>query len=258
MESAGSDDPAERFTGLAEAYAAHRPSYPAEAIDFVVAHCGLRPRAAAADVGCGTGISTRLFAQRGLSVVGVEPNDEMRRRAEETPCPAGAVEPVYRAGRGESTGLDDRSMDAVICAQAFHWLRPREALAEFHRILKPGGWTALIWNERDESDAFTRLFGDVIRTAPDARLQESRRAAAGRALFESNLFRDCERRAFPSFQTVDLPGLLGRAFSASYAPKDVDGREAWRASLRRLFETRPEKGRVRIVYETSVYVGRRA
>lgn len=258
MASDGSQDPAERFTGLAESYAAYRPSYPDEAIDYVVAHCGLSPGATAADVGCGTGISTRLFAQRGLKVVGVEPNDEMRRRAEATPCPVGAVEPVYRAGRGEATGLDDESMDAILCAQAFHWLRAPEALAEFRRILKPGGWAALIWNERDESDEFTRRFGDVIRTAPDAPRQEARRAGAGRALLESNLFRDAQRRDFSGFQTVDLQGLLGRAFSASYAPKNPLAREAWRASLARLFESSQEAGCVRIVYRTSVYVARKA
>lgn len=250
-------DPASRFTGLAGSYAAHRPTYPPEAIDFVVNRCSLAPGEVLIDVGCGTGISARIFAQRQLRVVGIEPNADMRAKAVDTPCSSCAFTPEYRDARAEATGLPDEYADAVVSAQAFHWFQPAAALAEFHRILKPARWAALIWNEREEADAFTRAYGDVIRTAPDALAQETRRAAAGQPLLDSDLFVERRRRAFRNSQSVDLPGLLGRAFSASYAPTDQDGRERWIESLTALFDDYQRHGMVRIEYETSVYVGRR-
>src|SRR5436305_13648679 len=86
-ESAMSDverfHPTTRFSGRADLYARHRPDYPAAARDFLIGRCGLgAPGALLVDVGCGTGISARLFAARGVRVVGVEPNEDMRALAE--------------------------------------------------------------------------------------------------------------------------------------------------------------------------------
>src|SRR5262245_13620718 len=89
MSDVPSSHPAGRFTGLAEVYAAGRPDYPEAAVEFIVAHCGLTANSLLVDVGCGTGISSRQFAARGLRVVGVEPNDDMRRRAAAGPTPPG-------------------------------------------------------------------------------------------------------------------------------------------------------------------------
>src|SRR5262249_14230672 len=149
-------------------YAQYRPAYPPAALDFIQAHCGLGPGAGLVDVGCGTGISTRLFAERGVRVLGIEPNDEMRRQAEATPLSPELPAPVYRSGRAEATGLPDQSADAVLAAQAFHWFEPNAALGEFRRLLRPGGWVVLMWNERAESDPCTAAYGQVVRSAPGA------------------------------------------------------------------------------------------
>ena len=141
MAAPGSN-PTGRFSGLADAYAVHRPSYPDEVVRTVILRAGLQRGATLVDVGCGTGIASRLFAERGLSVIGVEPNSAMRRRAEATPCPAGPP-PRYRDGAAEATGLPDAMAECVVAAQAFHWFDAGTALREFHRILKPDGWVAL-------------------------------------------------------------------------------------------------------------------
>src|SRR5215469_5985255 len=127
-------DPLGRFTGLAGDYARHRPEYPEAAIAFIMTRAGLTSQAVVVDVGSGTGISSRLFALRGLMVIGIEPNDDMRRQAEAEPF-AGTQPPTYRAGRAEATGLPDGIADLVLSAQAFHWFEPAPALAEFRRIL---------------------------------------------------------------------------------------------------------------------------
>jgi SAM-dependent methyltransferase len=245
-------NPTGRFTGLAETYARFRPSYPSQAIDFIMARCGLGKECVLVDVGCGTGIASRLLAARGVTVIGVEPNTEMRCAAE-----AIAVEPrlTYRAGRAESTGLPAAVADAVLSAQAFHWFEPVATLREFHRILKPSGWTVLLWNERDERDPVTAAYGEVIRTARDAAAIESpRQMRAGDALRTSPLFHRAEQVTFHNQQGLDEEGLLGRAFSVSYAPREASEREAWAERLKVAFHKHERDGMVVLRYQTTIYV----
>src|SRR4051812_24144537 len=121
-------DPTGRFSGLADIYARHRPTYPAAAIDHILEYCSLDRGGVLVDVGSGTGISSRQFAARGLTVIGIEPNADMRSRAEAEPFPAGVGPPTYRDGRAEATGLPDACCQAVLAAQAFHWFKLGEAL----------------------------------------------------------------------------------------------------------------------------------
>jgi SAM-dependent methyltransferase len=257
MTDLSRSNPTNRFTGLAQIYARCRPGYPPAALDLVVSRCGLGPSSLLVDVGCGTGISSRLFAARGVPVLGIDPNGDMLARAEAEPPPPGAPAPRYRIGRGEDTGLPDASADAVLAAQAFHWLDAEAALREFRRILKPGGWVVLLWNERDESDPFTAAFGAVIRTAPETAAVEGPRGRAGQPLLESPLFDAAERVAFANTQEVDEEGLLGRAFSASYAPREPAVAEAFAAALRKVFARFQRDGKVVVRYETAVFLARR-
>jgi SAM-dependent methyltransferase len=250
-------NPTGRFSGLADLYARHRPDYPAAALDLIVQRCGLGRDTLLVDVGCGTGISARLFAARGVPVLGVEPNDEMRARAAATPLSAGAAPVEYRKGRAEATGLPDDAAAAVLAAQAFHWFDALAALREFHRILRPGGWVALVWNERDEADPCTAAYGAVVRSAPDAAAIEVPRSRAGDPLLSSPLFEEAERVAFGHEQELDEEGLLGRAFSASYAPREpAEAAAAFAAALRDVFARYQLQGRVLLRYETTVYLAR--
>src|SRR5207249_1618797 len=110
-------DPVDRFRGLAGGYAAHRPDYPDASVDFILTRAGLTSRSRVVDVGSGTGISSRLFARRGFPVVGIEPNDEMRARAEAELLPPPFPPPSYRPGRAEATGLPDATAGLVLAAQ---------------------------------------------------------------------------------------------------------------------------------------------
>jgi SAM-dependent methyltransferase len=262
--------PTKRFSGLAETYARCRPSYPPDAVDFIIALTGLGPQSLIVDVGCGTGISSRIFAERGLNVLGVEPNDEMRGKAEEAlkgdfgqklSQTGGTLR--FVCGTGEETALPAASADLVLSAQAFHWFDQSLALTEFHRILKPGGWVVLMWNERNEEDEFTRRYGDIFRTARQTAGVEGPRQKAGNALLDSALFEHRQRDLFVSTQPLDEDGLVGRAFSASYAPKESPERARFEQALRALFQKYarvPEPGlppMVTVHYATSVYTGQR-
>ena len=260
MPELSSLNPTVRFTGLAGTYAKYRPSYPAHGIEFVMARCGLRSQSLLVDVGCGTGIASRLFAVRGIKVVGIEPNTEMRCAAavEEPAADAGGPSVTYRAGRAESTGLEAEIADAVLSAQAFHWFEPVATLAEFHRILKPDGWVVLMWNERDEEDPMTAAYGAVIRTATDSAAIEGRRQTrSGDSLRTSPLFRHAEQITFHNQQVLDEEGLLGRAFSVSYAPRAVDDKKTWVDRLKTVFHQHQQDGTVVLRYRTSIYLARR-
>jgi SAM-dependent methyltransferase len=249
-------NPTGRFSDLADLYARHRPDYPAGAVDRVIERGGLAGDALLVDVGCGTGISSRQFAERGVRVLGVEPNDSMRARARQVAPRAGPA-PEYRPGRAEATGLPDGVAQVVLAAQAFHWFDAHEALKEFDRVLRRGGWVALMWNERDESDPCTAAYGAVIRTAPEAASVEGPRARAGEVLLHSPLFESGERVCFPHTQELDEGEVLGRAFSASYAPREPGAAEAFARGLREVFARFESGGRVVLRYETALYLARR-
>ncbi|MGH3170071.1 MAG: class I SAM-dependent methyltransferase [Trebonia sp.] len=135
------------FTDLAESYSRYREGY---ALSVRTALLGLLGRPAsqldAVDVGAGTGIWTRILADGGFrSVTAVEPNENMRQ--------AGIRDSVnsrilWRAGRGEQTGLPDASTDLVSMASSFHWVDFDRGTGEFIRLLRPGGWFVALWNPR--------------------------------------------------------------------------------------------------------------
>jgi SAM-dependent methyltransferase len=250
--------PLARFAGLAEKYAQYRPSYPDAALDWVETRCGpAAPERLLVDVGCGTGISARLFAARGWPVVGIEPNADMRAVAQRAAdLPGGS--PRYLAGQAEDTALPDGCADVVVAAQAFHWFDAPRALAEFHRLLKPGGWAVLLWNQQDVADPFTAAYRTTLRNfSPEPELVDRRDADAGQALLVSPLFEAAAERAFPHGQDMTEDGLLGRAATVSYAPRGPEAAAALALSLRRLFHEWQKGGRVRLCYRTVAVAGRR-
>jgi SAM-dependent methyltransferase len=255
---ANGHDTVSRFDGLANIYDRHRPHYPDSAIDFIIREGNLGPSSRAVDIGCGTGISTRQLAGRGISVIGVEPNAEMRALAESTSVSPGFPVPEFREGRAEATGLSDGSADLVLSAQAFHWFQPADALAEFHRILAPGGLVVLMWNDQDRSDPFTAGFCEALRQhSPSPEIAARILSTAGEPLLTSPLFADRRRVEFPQEQQMDLEQFLGRAFSASYAPKIPESRDRLTEVLRSLHSRYLHDGGVTMRYRTTLYIGRR-
>jgi SAM-dependent methyltransferase len=234
-------DPTTRFTSRAEDYAAHRPAYGDDVIEFVLEGLGPSPRVA--DLGAGTGISSRLLAAHGARAIAVEPNAAMRERAQPMPGV------TFVDGTAESTTLPASSVDAATAFQAFHWFRVPEAIAEICRIVRPSGQAALVLNERDESDAFTATFGDIVRRY--ALEDTERRRLESMDAFE-RLPGLAERRQFPNGQALDRDGLLGRTRSASYLPRDGPRAAALEHELGELFTRYATAGRVRLALVTWV------
>jgi ubiquinone/menaquinone biosynthesis C-methylase UbiE len=126
-------NPLDRFSDRAVDYAKYRPIYPTEAIDKIVEGLGELSQLVVADIGAGTGISSRLLADRKIRVIAIEPNLEMRQAALSHPL----VE--FQEGMAGKTNLADLSVDLVTCFQSFHWFDPESTLLEFRRILKEKG-----------------------------------------------------------------------------------------------------------------------
>jgi len=221
MSNSPATDTVGRFDGLANVYDRHRPNYPATAIAHIWQRCQLHPGMLLVDIGSGTGISARQFAAAGLRVIGVEPNVDMRRAAEAAPLAPDAPPIEFRDGFADATRLTSSFVDVVLAAQAFHWFATDAALREFYRILKPGGWIVLVWNEQDRNNPFTDEYMQaMIRHSPQPAIAAQVNSREGAKLLRCPLFRNAQRIEFPNSQELAYEHLLGRACSASYAPRE--------------------------------------
>jgi SAM-dependent methyltransferase len=211
------------FARAADAYERGRPDYPDDAVDALVAAL---PGRDVVDLAAGTGKLTRKLVARDCDVVAVEPVAEMR--AAIAP-PALAVE-----GVAEATGLPSSSADAVTVAQAFHWFDGPRALAEIHRLLRPGGVLALIWNRRrmqDELNVALEALLEPRRGRVPAHRNDSWRAA----LAASPHFGPVRELEFANEQRLDADGLADRFGSVSFVSSmPADEREQLLRAIRAL------------------------
>ena len=155
---------AEGFGAGAAAYERARPGYPAAAVDFVCSAFSLGAGSRVLDVGAGTGKLTRAFVDRVGSVVAIEPLDGMRAELERV-VPSAVALP----GFAESLPVEDAGAGAVVSGEAFHWFDLEPALAEFRRVLAPGGGLAVLWNVPRWEGEWTQPFGEAVQRRRDSR-----------------------------------------------------------------------------------------
>src|SRR5271165_2609180 len=243
-----------RFSDRVENYVLYRPGYPVEALQELKAQCGLAPSHVVADIASGTGIWTRMLLENGNQVFGVEPNAEMREAGERLLGEFAKFTSVV--GTAEATTLVDHSVDFVIAAQAAHWFDQERARHEFVRILKPGGWVVLLWNERlTDSTSFLRDYEQLLLTyATDYQdIRHEHTTSAINEFFDPMPFRE---RTFAMRQEFDYAGVEGRLLSSSYAPGPDHPRHApMLRELRRVFDANAVEGRAGFEYKTRLYFG---
>ncbi|WP_137295166.1 class I SAM-dependent methyltransferase [Nocardioides dongxiaopingii] len=178
---------ARSFGGVADAYDRGRPTYPADAVAWLV---GTEP-VAVLELGAGTGKLTERLVALGHEVYATEPDEAMlevlRRHLPDVPTSASGAEEIP---------LPDRSVDVVVAGQCFHWFDAERALPEIARVLKPGGVLAAVWNQRDARIPWVRKLGRIIGTQED--LTDPLAAVAA-----SSDFGDVETGSFKHWQVVD-------------------------------------------------------
>ena len=252
-----SQAPTARFSNRVEDYVRYRPGYPPEVVDLLRVECGLRPAHALADIASGTGAFTRLLLENGNRVFGVEPNAEMREAGNRLLQSFDRLKAV--AGTAEDTTLPSASVDFVTAAQAAHWFDRSRARAEFVRILKPGGWCVLIWNERrTAATPFMRDYEQLLLSY-GTDYQEVRHERTTATIHEFFAPAAHQERAFDLRQQFDFEGTAGRLLSSSYVPlAGHPNHTPMMAELQRIFRAHARQGIVEFEYHTRVYYGRLA
>jgi SAM-dependent methyltransferase len=194
------------FASAAEVYERARPSYPQDAVDWLVAQTGLGEGRTVVDLGAGTGKLTRLLVPTGARVVAVEPIAEMRAHIH-------GAEVVD--GTAEAIPVPDGSVDVVTVAQAFHWFDHDRALPELHRVLREDGSLVLVWNMRDLDDPVQRGVEDLLapmRTDIPGQIQGAWREPLAR----SSLFGPATVGEFAIEQRFTTDDLCDRVASTSF------------------------------------------
>ena len=243
-----------RFSDRVENYIRYRPGYPPKALQALKGDCGLEAHHVIADIASGTGIWSRTLLENGNPVFGVEPNPDMRQAGERLLADFSRFTSV--AGTAEATKLADHSIDFVTAAQAAHWFDRARSRQEFVRILKPGGWLVLLWNERlIDSTPFLRDYEKLLLTfgTDYEAVRHERTTDAVNEFFDPAPFRE---RNFSMRQEFDYAGLQGRLLSSSYAPGPGHPRHApMLRELRRIYDAHQIENRVGFDYSTRVYFG---
>ncbi|HVS66337.1 MAG TPA: methyltransferase domain-containing protein [Thermoanaerobaculia bacterium] len=247
-------DPTGRFADRVEAYRSARPGYPAALFDHLDERVGGLAGRRVADLGSGTGILTAELLERSCRVWAVEPNEAMRRAAEQELAGRDGFHSV--AGSAEDTGLEPASVELATAAQAFHWFDLEATRRELQRILVPGGTVAVIWNDRRRQGAFLEAYeAFLLEWATDYRAVRETYGVAERlgAFFAAGTL---ERAVFANQQELDLDGLRARLSSSSYLPgRDHPRAAPMLAAARRLFASHESQGVVRIEYDCTLYLG---
>lgn len=248
--------PTERFSDRVADYVRYRPDYPQAMLAWLQDEHGVNPHEWVADIGAGTGISSKLFLDGGYHVIAVEPNAPMRAAAEQWLGDHERFRIVD--GRATATGLDEASVDLVIVAQAFHWFDQDAARREFQRILRPNGLVAIIWNSRrlvgtpflEGYEALLKTYGtDYTSVAERYGDEPQMRAWFGEGYLGMG--------RFDHGQKLDFEALSGRLMSSSYAPRaGHPSHEPMMQALRELFDRSAVDGRIGFDYDTVVYVGK--
>jgi SAM-dependent methyltransferase len=237
---------AEGYARVADLYERSRPSYPAEAVEWMAKQLALAPGRRVLDLAAGTGKLTRQLVPTGAEIVAVEPSDAMREQL-------AAALPSVRAlpGVAESIPLEDAAVDAVAVGHAFHWFDAERALREIHRVLRPGGGLALAWNLRDDRDPLQQAITELLAPLDMGSLgEDTRRAPQG-----SGLFGPAEERWFRHPQELDEEALVARIASISYVAVAPPGeRRRIEARVRELAGERPP--RFTFLYRTVVSISR--
>ena len=200
----------ESFGAVAQAYDRGRPSYPAEAVAWLLDG----EAKIVLELGAGTGKLTREMVDQGHAVFATEKDPAMLAVLQER-----VPEVSAKVAGAEEIPANDRSVDVVVAAQAFHWFDHEVAVPEIARVLKPGGHVAVVWNFFDKRIPWVRKLVEVVG-------EHSATSSSQGVLEASDLFEEVESKTFAFWQDVTRDTLVDIVASRSYVaslPEDERG-----------------------------------
>lgn len=241
-----------RFDGKGELYAKARPNYSAELFDYLKKTLLIPEGSVFADVGSGTGIFSEQLLNHGYRVYAIEPNADMRKKAEERLSANKGFTSVD--GIDSNTTLPEQSVDCIATAQAFHWFDTDAFKKECRRILKPCGKVLIVYNVRNESAECNRALADHHRRyCPDFQgFSKGMNAEKCRAFFDDK----CDVFCADISQRYDRQGYIHRILSSSYSLREGEERFAeYAADINRLFDAFSDNGELIVPMDTVAYIG---
>lgn len=241
-----------RFSGKGEIYAKARPKYAAGLFDYLKNTMGVPAGSVFADVGSGTGIFAEQLLDCGYRVFAVEPNADMREKAEEKLSQNRNF--VSVVGSDGNVNLPDKSVDYVTAAQAFHWFDAEAFRHECRRVLKPSGKVMLVYNARDmKADGIKALANLHSRYNPEFH-GFSNGMSHEKCM---NFFAEtCDVFRADNTQMYDQQGYVNFVLSSSYSLKADDTRYAeYLKDIREIFDTFSVDGFIAVPTETAAYIG---
>ncbi len=244
-----------RFSSRVENYAEYRPGYPPGILEALKLDCGLTEESVIADIGSGTGLLSEAFLKNGNVVLGIEPNELMKAKAEDLLKSFAKFRSV--SATAETTTLPDGSIDFITAGQAFHWFDREAAKREFARLLKPDGWVVLVWNARRlAATPFLRDYeGLLLRYSPD--YPGVRHENVDDEIGGFFAPQPMKLVSLENVQRFDFEAVKGRLCSSSYAPEPGNPNfERMLKDLQDIFNEHNENGVVNFDYDTRVYYGR--
>ena len=250
-------DNTKRFSDRVDNYTKYRPSYPEDAIAWILSKCESPRDKVFADIGSGTGIFSKLLIPNAKVIYGVEPNFEMRSAAEKDLNKYSNF--VSINGTAEKTNLDNESIDHITVAQAFHWFDQEKSFLEIKRILKKNGSIFLIWNLRRTNTEFMNSYESLLLKSSG----DYRKASADNKVDFEGLARlmprDFEVRSFYFEKAYEWADFVGRHNTSAYSPKELSGDNVRILdNLKGIFDKHANRGMLSFFYETKIYFGKLA
>lgn len=245
-------DNTQKFSGKADVYQKARPNYAQALLDFIAQKWQIGEGSLVADIGSGTGILTRQLLGLGAKVFAVEPNADMRAKAED--LLGGDPNFVSVIGTAEQTSLPDHSFHLVTAASAFHWFDHERFRQECDRILLPGAPVVLLWNEARISEEINlgreRIYKKYCPDFKGFSGGREGRNHARRAFFGEEI----QEQRFPNPLSYDRQTFVNRALSSSYSLIETDPEfEAYLGELGELFDQYAVDGKIVLPQDSVAY-----
>lgn len=244
-----------KFDAKGSIYVKGRPAYPEKLFDYLIKTKVIKENTIVADIGSGTGIFTLQMSPFVDELFAVEPNDDMRDKAEMLYKDFSNIVSVN--GSAEATTLKNASVDLITVAQAFHWFDRKLFKLECQRISKENGKVFLVWNDRDtSSEIIKENFGVNKKFCPNFK------GSSNGIDFSKDGFKDFfegefELVEFENHLVYDKDTFISRNLSSSYAPKSTDDCcYEYIKAISEVFDKYSENGTVNYPYITRCYIGK--